>query len=674
MISAINVNGFRSLTDVQLRLDEPLTLILGDNGAGKTSLAAAVELTLTGACEWTDARGAGYVSLIQHGAKAANIDVVCDERAIMLQLTAKSRSLAVNEHTGDKAQAALDLALPSKDLLRCMLRSDGFVGLKPKEQADLLFALAGGAVDVAWFEERLEDPEREALDVAFSTRLTGSELADSLYKQAYGMRTEANKHVKDVRPRAEAKPGPSPHKGRTGEQVEAELVKAREKLSAAQQALGKAEGGAAATSAAKARGEAAQKACAEARADLEAMGKAPSGALDGDGMAALRDTIKGLEKQVVVAQTAVAQAEASMKAIGEQLDALGTGEEPMACPLTPDVACPITQEQREAIRATLEHKRDGALDDQERATETAAGLDEQLDTAREALEAAQVANSAATEYASRKRELEAAISGQQAILDEVNALPTVIEPVVKRTQEVAEAQAAVMELETVARGLWEHETAVETWKRASADLLAAEERAAMLDALVKKLSPDGLPAQAIAETIGKVLTQINKALVEFTDFGVKFDGELQVGYPESGDDLLTTPVPVSLLSESEKLRVGAAISVAFAKLTGFHFVLVDAADRLDTHNRGPLLAMLLNSGVQALVTATPMNGATCPEGCNGGAVEVVGGAMLRCPDCGLEWPRPAPQVDGLDVYWLWEGEAVPAVYAEEAAEVEEVAE
>ena len=145
----------------------------------------------------------------------------------------------------------------------------------------------------------------------------------------------------------------------------------------------------------------------------------------------------------------------------------------------------------------------------------------------------------------------------------------------------------------------------------------------MLNELVAKLSPDGLPAQAMQETVGKVLDAINVALQQFSEFSVQFTDGLQVLY--SG----ANPTPVRLLSDSEKLRVGASIQVAFARITGFGFIVVDAADRLDPAGRGALLGMLLDSGVQALVLATPTNG-------------------------------NRPQAPGLAVYDLVDGHAVPA--------------
>jgi len=170
------------------------------------------------------------------------------------------------------------------------------------------------------------------------------------------------------------------------------------------------------------------------------------------------------------------------------------------------------------------------------------------------------------------------------------------------------------------------------------------------------LSPDGLPAQAMRETIGSVVEAINEVLAEFTDF-------LLVATPGKEFELSVSDVdgvmlPVRCLSESEKLRVGVGVQVAFAKLPTvpgpngqrkpFGFVVVDAADRCDLANLRGLLAMLLDSGVQALVTSTPL------------VKRVQDAQPGEDGECGWHDETAVPSAEGLAVYRLEDGKVVEA--------------
>lgn len=283
----------------------------------------------------------------------------------------------------------------------------------------------------------------------------------------------------------------------------------------------------------------------------------------------------------------------------EQLQGL-TG----TCVLAADIPCPMDQEQVGALRQA--------------AADTVLREQISVDTAAEAMRAARTACTTATDAFSGAQRLRTAgetwdakaeflrerLERAQAALDAANADyqanpapdPTTIQ------SNLESAQKRVDQTEADLRAVQDALNAASQRKRDVAELDGAQVRAKLLDGLVKQFEPGGLPAQAMQETVGKVLDQVNEALGTFTGFALNLSGE-ELVVTRGGVD-----TAVRLLSESEKLRVGAAISVAFAKLTKFGFVIVDAADRLDPDSRGPLVGMLYRSGVQALVLAVPLNG------------------------------------------------------------------
>lgn len=188
-------------------------------------------------------------------------------------------------------------------------------------------------------------------------------------------------------------------------------------------------------------------------------------------------------------------------------------------------------------------------------------------------------------------------------------------------------QAAAAEL----RSAEQAQAAVDAYARATAGLDAAEAKAAALDELVGLLGPAGLQAEAMREQIGDILEVVNDELGAFSDYAID---------AEPGEDFRLIVVhkggrrPARLLSRGEQFVVGCALQVAFARLTGLDFVVIDGADQLDGHHRGPLLRMVYESGVQALMTAVP--GETVADG---------------------ETPINYPQGTGIASYWMVDGEA-----------------
>jgi exonuclease SbcC len=598
-----------------------VTLVLGANGAGKSSLAAAIEYALTGSCEWTDRGGRGFAELIGHEASQANIDLAMDNGlAVMRTLTPKGARVGVNEHAGDKASAMLELRLPAVSLLRCMLRSDEFIGLPSKEQADLLFRLSGAEPDAAWVRKRLTEQEAKALDQALSVRLTGSALLKHLDTAARELRKEANAEAKG----AKAALGEQPERaadGRTADNARAELANARKGLEELQRRAGASSEKHRAHEEALRRNAEAALAVGRAQAAVSELGEQPVTDPEGfERMATERANITRETTRLIEERASVkGEASALQRQVAAYVDAGG------ACPLG-ILQCPVDEGQRAQAVADAQTR-------VEHLGQLAAELDQKVTLHQregakvdEAMKQAQAASHAAAEW-ERKRTGYAAVLAEAEAASERAAehLDANPEPDDEATDAgLEEARALVARLEGTIRDAEAAERSADLAKRVE----ALDARAAMLDGLVKKLAPDGLPEQAMAETVGVVLADVNAALEEFTDFMLVMGSDGDMGVARTSDDTGVV-TKVSHLSESEKLRVGAAIQVAFARLTEFGFVVVDAADRLDGSNRGPLLGMLLNSDVQALVLSTPMNGKR-PTGIDGLAVyDLQDGAIVE---------------------------------------------
>ena len=597
MAARLRVHDFRSLREIDLTFAEPVTLVVGSNGAGKSSLAGAIQYALQGKCQWTDGKGDGAAALVRHGRPRSTVQLTVKAGDILREITPKGASCSVDDKQGSDAAAILRVNLPHADLLTAMLRSEGFIGLPSKEMQDVLFRLSGGAADALWFREHLDKPEIAELEERLATRLTGAALADDLYKFAYALRTEVNRQVKDAGAKLKAMPDPGVVPDNIAE-LEASLREASQRAKDAVRGSGQGTPPAV-YAAAQERAAAAGREVNDLAGKLAALGakpNAPEHSLKVGLVTRLDEARVNLNEQSSAALDLQGQA----KALDGQL--LAFWELGDKCVLG-GVECPLSAENRESVISETENKIAALKLGIEVADQARARLQGEVAELEGQIADHDDAASALARWTERNNSLTqqkaSAETRQQAAQAELLGLSRPVEQVeTDAEREVKQLEQTIVQARLVKQQAEQSATA-------EGVVAFVEARAKLLDGLVKKLSPDGLPAQAMSETVGKVVGAVNAALSQFTDFALSVvpGAEFSLDIMRGAD-----VTPVALLSESERLRVGVGIQVAIAKLTGFGFVVVDAADRLDGDNRGKLLKMLLGSGIRSLVLATPANG------------------------------------------------------------------
>ncbi|HOU24566.1 MAG TPA: hypothetical protein PLN42_09995 [Anaerolineae bacterium] len=600
-ISTVMLKDFRKLAHCELQLSDQVTLLLGDEGAGKSSIAGAIGWALAGWCQWTDTAGKGGASLIRNGMPTARAELSTDFGLVSRTVSPKGGSLAVGDRTGKDAEALLMASLPTADLLAVCLRTGHFLEAAPKQQQDILFSLAGGEVNAAWFEERLTAAEREVLAGDLNTRLAGSALSDRLYQTAYGARTEANRTLKQLQAQVGAETEAS-QEPRTVGSAEANLAQLRKALEDVQRQIGEAEANRQAHERAKQRWEAATAERKRAEETLATIGEPPA-VLSSDEVLALVTEGTHLEENLRLLEAECARLEATRRLLTEQVETFANLS---GCVLS-GIDCPLSKKQRqEAVNAANEqHRKAGELYEELSAKATAER--EKLTAVCARTGANQEAEMAADRHQQRVAEAKSALERAEVALkqalDEYQETTPV--DVTGLQQQATDLRSRIATIEQQMAAERDRVVAQERKKKLDADLQQAEARAKLLDELVKKLGPDGLPAQAMAATLGKVLDQINQVLAEISEFRVEAEPGKEFRLLVSGPNGV---LPVAMLSEGEQFRVGAAIQVAFAYLTGLDFVIVDRTNVLDSTHRGQLIRMLLQAPVQSLVLAIPANG------------------------------------------------------------------
>lgn len=612
MITQIEARYFRRLMHIDLALAPGVTLVLGENGAGKSSLAAAVEFALTGACRWTDRRGAGYKLLINHEAAEIGSTVVLQTDVAGLierQLTPDGTSLNVDGRGGGNAKALLQVALPEPEVLNAILRSDGFTSLSPKEQQEILFMLDGGRTGADWFREHLTSEECEVLDEHLSSRTTGSALAEKLHQSAYSMRTMANKQAAAAKAKRDQYQRPAKvAETAPDDELREELAALRAIQATLHEQIGAADAARLAATKARTRQATAEDEVARIKSALGALGDAVA-PTEEEMSEAEMDLAAGREALADISRVAT-EGRAAVLARKKQLERfvqLGSG-----CVLG-KVECPMDDATRQRIiddeRGALQEVDDALVELQGREDEVARSAGEAADAVAALRDRKVIAESIARDRERLTEDLTRATKRLNEAQEEAAEADETDVEVLR--EEAADVSAKIADYDARLSAATRYQEGIAEYERLSQEADAAIAKADLLNQLVAKLAPDGLPAQAMGSVVGEILSAINGVLAQFTDF--------QLTAAPGADFILSVvrdgfEMPVFALSESEELRVGAAIQVALAALTGFGFVVVDAADRLDAKNRERLLRMLAaQEMVQALVLATPAGPLTASQ-------------------------------------------------------------
>src|SRR5436305_15190579 len=93
-LRTIVISDFRSVRgQVAIALNAPVVLLHGTNGAGKSTVMSALELTLTGRVSGVDAPDREH--LVHRGARTAQLELVTDQPELVIDLERESVHLTI---------------------------------------------------------------------------------------------------------------------------------------------------------------------------------------------------------------------------------------------------------------------------------------------------------------------------------------------------------------------------------------------------------------------------------------------------------------------------------------------------------------------------------------------------------------------------------------------------
>lgn len=531
-ITNITVTNVQGLRNAALAVSEPLLLVSGDNGAGKSSLLDAISMAFTGQPRRVSLKKE-LGQLVTEGAKKGEahvdyVDAAGESQTAWMMLP------------GGKS-----VVIPDAPFLPFVLEAAKFAALDGKDRRKVLFDLTGAGAGAAEVARRLE---------AKGADLTKFEKVKPLLRGGFPpAEAQAKEYAAESRGswKAITDENYGSQKAETWEPELPPTTVSQEQIAEAAKALADLDGDLA---------EAQQtlgghKANAQAAAQRQAQ------------MAQLREAADLLQRrqeklgadQARVDEWTPKVAEAQRAAAGEP------AHDPLACPhcqgqvlmergqlvayvapekvADPDAARRLTEYQgylQSAQRAVANSQRD--VDQSRAAAEQLASLEQQAAAAPDA-QAMQNAEQAITDL---RQERDKARAKHQSLVDAHGAIAG---------REAAIADAA------------KHHADVVAWS------LIAE-----------ALAPTGIPAEILAGALDPCNELLAAQAAVATWQPVVITPEIEITY---GGRLY------GLLSESEKWRADTLLAIAIARLSGIRLVLLDRFDVLQPSARPQALKLLL---------------------------------------------------------------------------------
>ena len=589
----IELTNFRSYEHETIQFTDGRTLVIGENGTGKSTLVDAIAWGLTGKCRGVDGRGQGQKELIRLGADQATVRVKTDTITVVRQITRNGG--ASSSMKTESVLAHLDV---SEAMLLAVLYGRHFFTLHHADAKAMLMQLLGVAIPL--------DQLPASVAKNYSGPLTLAD-AQAAYDAAFKDRAAAKKALGAITvPDVAARPDLDGWKTsdlqvaiqaarQAYQKAVADLAQAEAKRDAADQALMKAKQAAGNQDRLKGNLEAHQGMLREAQAALD-VAKADLAKVE----ATTAEPVDSLQAEVRAKRAAIGSVESQLAGddpAQQRLCVLGQG---IPC-LTPGKEFKAVVKQLKADVKALDQRVTAGLHRAQElagATTQARTLERQLSYHQD-----QVAKAAAQVDEAAALAVQLASLESQAVQAN-HAVPVFREPVTK-------AQADTDRLVKQQAELAAYQAQLNGRDRAQADLAKLQQQVAVADALVDLLGPKGLPAKVLGRAVGDFEAMINAALKPF-GFSLSFlvdPWNVAVRTADQGQ-----PIPFDLLSAGEQLWTGLAFQLALAALSGLNCCCLDAAETVVGVRRSVLTGLIMNAPVdQVIVAMAKAAGEAAPE-------------------------------------------------------------
>lgn len=563
-ITRLELRSFRSFVDTTLDLDAPRVFICGVNEAGKSSVREAIRWLLTGKAK--DHDGA---TLDQEGLAPAGIEpLTVSVSGVVDPLGSMARTIGEPGHSrfqvgqlvgtpAGQQQALYDTLGTSEPFLHAILDTSTFLRLHHAEAKALVLGLLNVVVHVG---------KGTAPDECLSL-----DQLDAAYKTAFEDRRIAKAKLKTL-----SIPASPEGSFATIPAIEARLEALRVELAVLHQQVGVTVG----------HRQRIQSQIHEHAGRISAVLIVPADATR-------PGQIADLEARIAIREAAIDDiAEAmptlpsnrptrDLNALRYRAEALTTHQPKQGCVLDAEIACPV-------------HK----LKFTNRAKDILADLDKEASRPELTPDTVNPLTVLRKELACLKHlQVESGIAAasranQQAEVDQLSAELSALPDTAIQEAEIATLQERIQKGEAILKAATAHQEAVRRRDLALKAQAAQTADVARLEALCEEFGPSGARVQALATALGPFEQAINA----FTGaFG------WQVAFHVEPWGVVVNNRPVETYSKSAQYRIGIALQLAIAKLSGLSFAIVDELDMLDAANRERVGQMLLASDLDQVI-------------------------------------------------------------------------
>jgi len=577
-IDSLHLQEFRNHEATEI-IFAPLTVIKGNNAAGKTSIRHAIEVALTGRAEFTDKGGRGLSDAVRVGAKKALVSIAIDQGEVVRTVSPTGTSLQIADWTGT-ATAQQDLLYQKlgadADLISALLNVGSFISLPPKEQKQMLFQIARPEISAGqlmsavndWAEKQsagnLLDELRGMIQLP---EMVGVDWLDQAYKLIFEARKDAKKVAGQLAGRVEGMTvsqdlpplAQLPELERQIATLEAEREKLREKVAAVEAAETRrvhlAE-----------REEAIRNSIEALSLPVEDSGEDPE---------KLKAALEALAVKLDEARQASYEAQGELRALDDALPKIKGAKGD--CPLAPGVvSCPMSADDRKALVKDINARRKKAVATHEKAMKDAAAIETEKKELAERIWAAEQAEKNAERLETMEKELE-------TVQAELATLPEPIGIDLAR-QEISTLDERIRNGHEMAARMKMAAQAQERAEKAAAEAIEATARANRLEHLVTLFGPTGIKQHLLTRTMGAVITRAAENLSLITGGMYELDAEADPDFHL----VVNGNIELRQLSTSERMRVGIACAEALAHASGLRLLVIDDLEILDVGNRGLL--------------------------------------------------------------------------------------
>ena len=603
MIKTLRLVNFRNHADTVVPL-EKVNIFVGSNGAGKTSIQAAIEMLLTGKCQWTDRKGSGADELIRHGEKKAIIE---GEIAGIGKATRTiPGGLKVENWSGNSTlqqKTLYEQLNTSERVINAVLNTSSFIDMDGKEQKDMLFNLMGLEFNKQKIRQLLSGylGKKDGVELNIFNRHCpnnlsgGAEVFDELDKQFREYRRIAKKDLKDLEVKlkyAEEKASQPLPEGITiadRDAVTKQLKKLEEELHDLSNVI--------ATEELK---QEQRKIHSSRISRLNALmeqlleGQPVDGEEDEEKLKKCEAEIEKVDAELAELSKSIGQAKAEISGLNDIIAPLEnfSGE----CPLAPGtLECSHTKEDIKNILITFAAKKDKREKDLKKIRSKYDKLQDTLTKLQAEKRSLQEAVNRIKNYNEQLEEADKMRTGYLAEKAETEeTLKRLGEPVdLEETQQKeAQLRERIAKGKNILEALNSKKQDAEEQEKVAKEYSAKEEEVEALESMVKAFSPDGIKQNILKEIVLPVQNKADEKLKQLTG------GELSITFEVEKDFEIkihkgNTTTKLQNLSTGERLRTGIVLQDVLNSLSRLGIMIIDNTEHLDPLNRVALTNMLL---------------------------------------------------------------------------------